>query len=88
MAQPTPSCKVYNTWEVFKYNMLFWNILFMFGLNFTHLDQGPLKHFTLDPQDWKTWGRGLWMFFIFLVLLIGSIVYLEVRTYIEVGVLR
>jgi len=36
--------------EVFKYNMLWWNLAFFVGLNFTHLDKGPFQKLELD---WK-----------------------------------
>lgn len=82
----TPSCKTYNTWEVFKYNMLFWNVMFMLGLNFTHADFGPMQHLTLDPAVMKTWGRGMWTLFICLMTLITAILVLEVKDYVSVGI--
>lgn len=60
MEQPSlgasPTCKIYTQEEVFNYNYLFWAASFMFGLNFTHLDVGPLQKFSLDWNDMKTWG--------------------------------
>lgn len=47
----------------------------MLGLNFTHLDEGPLTHFTLDPLVMKTWGVYMWALFVFVVILLSSILY-------------
>ena len=43
----------------------------IFGINFTHLDEGPMQHFTLDPRIMKTWGPGLWTMFIAMIVIIG-----------------
>jgi len=37
-----PTCRQYTSIEVFKYNYLIWGIAFFLGLQFTHLDDGPL----------------------------------------------
>jgi len=68
--KPTPSCKVYSAWEVFKYNFLFWCTGFIVGLNFTHTDIKPLARLTLDPKVMKTWGMGMWAIFLFLMVLL------------------
>ena len=82
-----PTCKVYTFLEVFKYNILFWTLPFFFGLNFTHLDKGPLNKFSLDPKDMKTWGIGLWILFICMILLLGFIVTLIFSAYYAMGIL-
>lgn len=84
----SPTCKVYSWAEVFKYNMLFWNIAFMMGLNFTHLDKGPLKEVTLDWQIMKTWGKGMWVIFFFEMILAASVLFILSHVYIEVGIFK
>jgi hypothetical protein len=37
-----PVCREYTASEVFKYNYLVWGLAFFLGLQFTHLDDGPL----------------------------------------------
>ena len=83
-----PTCKLYSVWDVFHYNMIWWNIAFFLGLNFTHLDNGPMKHFTLDPSDMKNWGPVLWAMFFALIFAIVEFLRIEVRDYIESGVLH
>lgn len=75
LGQQVPTCKVYTTMEVFWYNFIFWNLSFILGLNFTHLDNGPMKRLTLDPNVMKTWGKGMWALFAVMVALMASILY-------------
>lgn len=44
--------------------MSYWALgFFVFGINFSHADIGPMKNFTLDPAVMKTWGVGMWILF-------------------------
>lgn len=67
-----PTCYEYSSSELFHYNYFIWMVGFMFGLNFTHLDEGPLTHFTLDPDVIKTWGSGLWIFAGCVLVCVGG----------------
>lgn len=81
-----PSCKIYTAWEVFKYNILWWNLSFLVGLNFTHLDNGPMRHLTLDPADIAKWGKPMWIFAIFLLILVLLILLVISSAYIKLGI--
>ena len=63
-------CHTYTDKEVFHYNLLWCFGFFILGLNFTHLDVGPLQHFELDWQSMKTWGIFLWCVFLAIVALV------------------
>jgi hypothetical protein len=69
-SKPTPTCKEYSNWEVFKYNFLFWCTGFMVGVNFTHADIKPIQRLTLDPKVIATWGVGKWILALVLLALI------------------
>ena len=57
-----------------KFNWFHFGIGFFFlGLQFTHMDVGPLQRFTLVPSVMKTWGWFLWSFFIVNVILVVKI---------------
>lgn len=86
--QTNPTCKVYSWAEVFKYNMLWWNIAFFLGLNFTHLDKGPLKNLTLDWQVIKNYGKGMWTILAALTLFIISLLYVIATEYSTIGILN
>ena len=66
--------------------MIWWNLAFIVGLNFTHLDNGPLKHLTLDPADIADWGKGMWMLALSLLLLIAAILFVICSSYIRLGI--
>ena len=83
-----PVCKIYTTWEVFKYNMIWWNSAFILGCNFTHADCGPMQHFTLEWSVMKTWGKWLWLMFIVLILLLLKLVLNLATKYYELGILQ
>ncbi|CDW80395.1 UNKNOWN [Stylonychia lemnae] len=68
-----PHCYVYTDVEVFNYNYYVWTTGFVLGLQFTHLDVGFLKHFTLDWKEMKKWPWYLWALFISLIAIIGFI---------------
>jgi hypothetical protein len=67
---------------------LFWGFAFLVGLNFTHLDEGPMKKLELNPEIMKTWGLPMWIFFIVLMLLIAAIFVEVLRVYIAIGILK
>jgi len=48
-------CNVYTKKQVFDYNYFVWTAGFFLGLQFTHMDQGIMKHFVLDWSVMKTW---------------------------------
>lgn len=66
-----PACYEYSSSELFHYNYFIWMVGFILGLNFTHLDEGPMQHFTLDIEVIKTWGVGMWIFFGVIALLLA-----------------
>lgn len=66
--------------------MIWWNIAFLAGLNFTHLDNGPLKHLTLDPADIAEWGKAMWLLALSLLVLIGAILFVICSSYIRLGI--
>jgi len=57
------------------------------GLQFTHLDDGPLKKIEFNPEVMKTWGVGLWAVFLSLMALIIGILFVISRHYIELGIM-
>lgn len=81
----TPSCKLYTAWEIFIYNFCFWNLSFIVGLNFTHLDKGPFQRLTLDPVVIATWGKGMWTLAAFVLLLVAAILYDVGSSYYHMG---
>ena len=58
------------------------------GLQFTHLDDGPLKKIEFNPEVMKTWGVGLWAIFLSLIALIISILFVISRNYIDLGIMQ
>lgn len=50
---------------------------FLLGLQWTHLDVGPLQHFTLTWASIQNWGLFLKGVAVLLVGLIGSLLYLD-----------
>lgn len=48
---------------------------------------GPLSHFTLDPEVMKTWGVGMWAFFILIFSLIGGILLSLFLHYSTLGIM-
>ena len=46
--------------NVFFFNMLAWTIPYFVGLQFTHLDKGPMQKFSLTPDRMKEWPWFLW----------------------------
>ena len=68
----TPTCHKYTDGEIFHYNYYAWCLgFFLLGLQFVHLDAGPLQHFVLVWSVMKTWGWAMWLVFIALVLFIA-----------------
>lgn len=82
-----PSCKVYTTDEVFRYNFLFWASAFTIGINFTHADVKAMQWLTLDPTVIATWGKKQWAFVAVLGALLASFLFNLAQIYIEVQVL-
>ena len=69
-----------------KFNWFHFGIGFFFlGLQFTHMDVGPLQRFTLVPSVMKTWGWFLWSFFIVNVILVVKILLDVIKGYRESG---
>ena len=69
-------CHTYSSEEVFNYNFHLWATIFVvFGINFSHMDVGPMQHFTLDPKVMKTWGPGLWTIFATLLVTVGCLLH-------------
>eukprot|EP00354_Favella_ehrenbergii_P004353 CAMPEP_0170473260 /NCGR_PEP_ID=MMETSP0123-20130129/15186_1 /TAXON_ID=182087 /ORGANISM="Favella ehrenbergii, Strain Fehren 1" /LENGTH=95 /DNA_ID=CAMNT_0010742143 /DNA_START=227 /DNA_END=514 /DNA_ORIENTATION=- len=42
-------------WECLQNNMGFWFAGYLFGLNYTHFNQGLLKDFSITPAKMKHW---------------------------------
>ena len=86
----TPAeCHVYTDDEIFNYNFWLWTAGFiLLGINFSHADVGPMKHFTLTWRVMKTWGPVLWGIFICIVLVFAFLLKNEVRVLSESGVLK
>ena len=62
-------CHEYTDDEIFNWNFNYWTVGFLlFGIQFSHVDIGPMKHFTLAPSVMKTWGAFLWTVFVALIL--------------------
>lgn len=83
----TPECKQYSPWEVLRYNMLFWNLSFIHGLNFTHYDVGPMQKFTLDPTVIATWGTGEWIFALVMLGILGLVLYSVITNYVGMSMM-
>lgn len=83
-----PTCYEYSSSEIFSYNYWIWMVGFILGLNFTHLDEGPLENFTLDIEDIKQWGVGMWIFCACVVLLLGSFLIDLLVHYFKIGYMR
>jgi|LauGreDrversion4_2_1035121.scaffolds.fasta_scaffold291746_1 hypothetical protein len=82
-----PECKQYTAWEIFKYNYFIWVACFFIGLQFTHLDNGIFQEFTLDWNVMKNWPLILWVLFVGLVLLVGTLVLYIMYLYDSIGYL-
>ena len=69
-------CHIYTPEEVMDWNFKVWATTFVvLGLNFTHLDVGPLKHFTLSPSRMKRWRLGMWILWIVvMIIVVGAFV--------------
>lgn len=82
-----PECHIYSDWEVFRFNYFVWCLgFFGLGLQWTHADIGPIKDFTFEWDIMKTWGRGMWALFIFILLLIGILLYVILKAYMAIGI--
>lgn len=65
-------CHEYTDDEIFNWNFYYWTTGFiLFGIQFTHIDIGPMQHFTLTWASIKTWGPFLWSVAISLALVFG-----------------
>lgn len=63
------SCHKYSKWEVFCYNY-YYLLVFFLGLNFSHLDQPPLKSLSLTPSAMKKWNCFQWLFIIMVFVIV------------------
>ena len=74
------SCYEYSDEEVYDWNFYLWNIsFFLFGLQFTHLDVGPLSHYSINLKSIKNWGVAGWTFTAVIVALALSIFYFDIK---------
>ncbi|CDW87216.1 UNKNOWN [Stylonychia lemnae] len=72
-----PDCYIYSDDEVFDYNYHIWTFAFLLGLQFTHLQVGFMKNFSLSWDIMKTWPLILWLvFFSFIGFMIYIFTYL------------
>lgn len=81
-------CRQYTQDEVYQFNYLFWGLAFLVGLNFTHADQGPFKHFSLDPSEMKDWGLFLWGALLAIVVFIAALLYRVFTDYRQISCLK
>jgi len=83
-----PECRQYTQDEVYQFNYLFWGLAFLVGLNFSHADQGPMRHFELKPSEMKDWGLYFWGIFLVLFGLIAAILLRVFIDYRQIGILK
>lgn len=84
-----PQCKYPILWETIFFNYFFFIIPFIFGLNFTYLDNIPiLQKFTLSCKDMKNWGFTLWSLFFILCIFLLSVLVILFKTLIEISIWR
>lgn len=83
-----PSCKVYTNMEIFKFNYFVWTLGLFAGLQWTHIDVGPMKNLTLEWDIMKTWGKGMWILFLSILLFILGVVYVTFHVYYVIGYLK
>ena len=77
----------YPWFNVFFFNMLAWTIPYFVGLQFTHLDKGPMQKFSFAHDRIKEWPWFLWALAASLaVLLLGLMIYFII-VYARAGVL-
>jgi len=83
-----PECHTYGSWELFKYNYFVWTLGLFLGLQWTHLDVGPFSKITLEWDIIKTWGKGIWALFLFMLAIIFTIIYVTFHAYYAIGYLK
>lgn len=77
----------YTWWNVFFFNMLAWTLPYFIGLQFTHLDKGPMQKFSFTPDKMKEWPWFLWAFTAFLVVVLLGLMAYFITVYARAGVL-
>jgi len=55
--------------QCFVFNLFCWQTAFFIGLQFTHLDCGPMQHFVLKAEAIRKWGFVHWALIVVLLLL-------------------
>ena len=79
-------CKEYTEEEVFAWNFKLWvSGFFSIGLQWTHMDVGPLSKFTLTWSVMKKWGLPMWIFFIGVVVFGVALVRDDIKGLIDCG---
>ena len=89
VSQPELSCHKFTNNELGQYNYGIWCLCFvLLGMQYTHLAVGPLAKIAIDWSSMKTWGAGLWVFFLSIICFILYVTYRLVLDYLAVGVAR
>ena len=72
------TCHEFSHEEVFNWNFHLWVTGFLFlGLQFTHLDIGPMQAYVLTWASMKTWGPGYWSVFALQMTVFATTLYLN-----------
>lgn len=71
----TLGCHVYTDDQIFSWNFSYWTTGFvLFGINFSHIDVGPMQYFSLSLEAMKSWGAFLWTVFAALLIVLCMII--------------
>ena len=62
-----------------------WYAGHLFGLNFTHLNQGFLKDFSYSPEKMRNWDLKLWLFGIAVMVYFWYNVFFVAYCFISIG---
>ena len=77
----------YGAIDVLIWNWGVWGTAYFIGLQWTHLDQGPLSHFSIDKEQMKEWPDYFWVIIgCILISLITPVIFCFYKYYVS-GVL-
>jgi hypothetical protein len=86
--QPASSCQSHTAMEVFLKNWLGWALFFLLGLQFTHLDTGLMRKFSLTADSMRKWKRPQWLAFASLIGLVALFALMVVDCMLKTGLGR
>lgn len=72
-------------YDCLKNNMGFWFLGMFMGLNYTHYNQGFLKDLSFTPEKMRTWGPGLWIFGISMIVYYWANILFSAYCFISIG---